>query len=661
MFKRVSSIVLTVVMLISMLCTITVANAASELPGLVLGTESVVVKHGDVVTVDLAIRNPVKINAITVKMPYDTEIFSDYAVYCMTTGGVFESNRVGDDIIISVVSEQNLIPDWPYIARVEFTVSDSVHSGEYEIGPATIQEMCWAEYDGDNKLIANHDYVVGEEYNATSDCATLTVDCTSFYEYTKPQEGTAKEDAEHTITCSKCGYSDVGDCRFGNEIVVTPDTCNGVGTSKIECEFCKYAVEFDVDDIKEHKWSTAWYVDGTTPADASQHYQICENDHCEARTYADCSSWNWNNVATETGSKHICADCGRQMACRWQKYATRIGETCTDDAYTAYPCTVSGCTGSYTVVEVGTATGHAIVKDPSGTTHSCSKCGDLKNVACTFSKTVQTGDSCTKDTIKECECGNRQTIEAPGYHPEAKKVIQYKAPSENSSGYIQLTCTSCNAKLAYELNKTLAKGKQFNDIATDNWFYDTSIFAKSFNLMGGDAEGNFNGNGDLTRGMVVTVLGRYCWGYLEQMTEQEFDALLDSLGGEPVELKDLKGDYYDRYAIALSTIGVVKGAYGNFSGDDNVTREQLAAFFIRYINYIAPDSDVTYGSSSTLSDMSTVSDWAKAEAAKAVELGLIAGMEGKFNPLGTATRAQMATIMERIVRAHSVYPIVDVK
>ncbi len=646
MFKRVSSIVLTVVMLISMLCTITVASAATALPQLVLTADDIdgKVERGQNVTVTVGISAAIDATGIEIVMPYNTDLFSAYAVTDIAEGETV-SNLVGDDIRFVWATAADVQPTAFF--KVKFTVKSDAEFDKYDVD-AAISEF----YHGEDRIA----YAEGTDYIKDAEHLMLEVYCDHDYQYTKPDGTPAQAAAKHGVSCSKCAkYSAIESCEFGAASVVEPDTCDEIGVSKIACKFCEYAIEYDVDEVTDHRWAADWIQD----ASSEQHYQECLNG-CGDKNYADCGGWSWNSVATANGSKHICADCGRQMACVWQQYAPRIGETCTTDAYTVYPCIVAGCAGSHKVIEVGTATGHTIVKDASGTTHSCSKCDLVKNVACTFDKNIQNGDSCTKDDIKECICGNRKVVTAPGYHAEAKKVIQYKAPTENASGHIQLVCTACNTKLNYGMNKTLAKGKQFNDLAANDWFKEEAIFAKAFNLMGGDGEGNFNGNGNLTRGMVVTVLGRYIWGYLEQMTEKEFNNLLSELG-TPVELKDLKGDYYDRYAIALSTIGVVKGSYGNFNGDDNVTREQLAAFFVRYIDYIAPGSNATYGPASTLSDMKTISDWAKVEATRAVNVGLIAGMDGKFNPQGTATRAQMATIMERIVRAHSEYPIVDVK
>lgn len=649
MLKRVSSIVLTIMMLISMLCTITVASAAPA-PQLVLTVDDTDgrVERGQAVKVTVGLSAAMEMNGVTVKLPFNKNLFADaYAVVALGGGTVFDNVEDGKVYITWAAAANTATSS---LFDISFTVKSDAAFGFYDLMGA-IEEMYHGGV-GNNQQIP---YVAGQDY--TKDAAPLAIEvyCDHTKSYTKPAGTPAQSDAKHSVSCSKCGeiFADEA-CVFGAPVEVEKEDCTKDGVSKIECKYCKYSIESKIDNIAGHKWSTKWYQD--TTAGSTKHYRICENG-CGEKDFAECGSWEWNNVSTKDGSKHICTTCKREMACVWHQYPTKTPATCTTDAYTVYRCTVDGCAGNYKVVEAGTATGHTLKKNDDGT-HSCANCTEIKNVPCTFSKTVQEGD-CVTDTIKACVCGNTKVTEkATGKHPEKEIVIQYKAPTVGASGFIKYYCNECSSEWD---SKRLTRGRQFDDI--NDWYHDMAVFAKSFNLMGGVGEGIFDGDGELTRGTVVTVLGRYLWenNAVEKMSETEFKALLKELGGETVEFKDLKGGWYDRYAIALSAIGVVKGSYGNFNGDDNVTREELATFFIRFIDYIEPGSTKTYGSSFKLSDMNTVSDWAKQTAERAVKTGLIAGSDGKFDPQGTATRAQMATIMERVVRAHSKYPIVNVE
>ena len=88
MLKRVSSIVLTIMMLISMLCTITVASAAPA-PQLVLTVDDTDgrVERGQAVKVTVGLSAAMEMNGVTVKLPFNKNLFADaYAVAALGGG-----------------------------------------------------------------------------------------------------------------------------------------------------------------------------------------------------------------------------------------------------------------------------------------------------------------------------------------------------------------------------------------------------------------------------------------------------------------------------------------------------------------------------------------------------------------------------------------------
>ena len=81
----------------------------------------------------------------------------------------------------------------------------------------------------------------------------------------------------------------------------------------------------------------------------------------------------------------------------------------------------------------------------------------------------------------------------------------------------------------------------------------------------------------------------------------------------------------------------------NMSG--TVTRQQMAAMLYRYAG-----SPAVTDSLSGFPDAADVSDYAVDAMTWAVENGLITGMtDGTLNPYGWATRAQVATILQRFM------------
>jgi hypothetical protein len=81
------------------------------------------------------------------------------------------------------------------------------------------------------------------------------------------------------------------------------------------------------------------------------------------------------------------------------------------------------------------------------------------------------------------------------------------------------------------------------------------------------------------------------------------------------------------------------------NGGDNITREQMATMLYRYAG--EPETTNQMGG---FSDAGRVNSYAADAMNWAVEVGLINGMgNGVLNPGGNATRAQVATILQRFV------------
>lgn len=79
--------------------------------------------------------------------------------------------------------------------------------------------------------------------------------------------------------------------------------------------------------------------------------------------------------------------------------------------------------------------------------------------------------------------------------------------------------------------------------------------------------------------------------------------------------------------------------------DHSITREQLALMLYRYAK-----AEKTEGDLSEFSDAHDVSAWAAEAMAWAMESGIITGTDnGRLNPSGAATRAEVATMLERFV------------
>lgn len=97
------------------------------------------------------------------------------------------------------------------------------------------------------------------------------------------------------------------------------------------------------------------------------------------------------------------------------------------------------------------------------------------------------------------------------------------------------------------------------------------LYAKANGFFSGTSETTFSPNGTMTRGMFVTVLGRM--------------AGLDpaKYGGDTGFTDVPEGMYYAPYVKWAAQYGITGGTGdGRFSPDALITRQQMAALFVRY-------------------------------------------------------------------------------
>ena len=173
----------------------------------------------------------------------------------------------------------------------------------------------------------------------------------------------------------------------------------------------------------------------------------------------------------------------------------------------------------------------------------------------------------------------------------------------------------------------------FVDVNAADWFCEAVRYVYARGMMGGTGANTFSPGGTTTRAMIVTILHR-----LEGTPAAAGSAFTDVPAGQ----------YYAQAVGWASSVGVVNGyGDGTFQPDAPITREQMAAILCRYAQYKGVDvsrrADLT-----RFPDSAKVSPYAAEPMGWAVESGLITGMDGQLAPGGSATRAQVATILMRL-------------
>ncbi len=176
----------------------------------------------------------------------------------------------------------------------------------------------------------------------------------------------------------------------------------------------------------------------------------------------------------------------------------------------------------------------------------------------------------------------------------------------------------------------------FTDVSSSDWYNDDVQYVYEKGLMDGISGKEFAPNATVTRAMVATILWR--------------------MEGEPAasygtDFTDVEKNQWYSEAIAWTAHNGIFGGYGNglFGTNDPITREQLATILYRYAQYQGRSMSVS-GKLSAFADGAQVSAYAMDAMQWCVGSGLLNGADGKLNPTGTATRAELAAILHRFTK-----------
>ena len=176
----------------------------------------------------------------------------------------------------------------------------------------------------------------------------------------------------------------------------------------------------------------------------------------------------------------------------------------------------------------------------------------------------------------------------------------------------------------------------FTDTA-NHWAKADIDFVAARGMLSGTGNNQFSPNTGMTRGMFVTALGRL--------------AGVDTNSYKTGKFTDVKADaYYAPYVNWAAEKGVVSGTTATtFAPDSAVTRQEMAVIMANYagaLGYTVPKTR----EAATFADNTSIASWAK-DAAKAMQMaGVVNGKDGnRFDPTGTATRAEVAAVLHRYV------------
>ena len=179
-----------------------------------------------------------------------------------------------------------------------------------------------------------------------------------------------------------------------------------------------------------------------------------------------------------------------------------------------------------------------------------------------------------------------------------------------------------------------------------HWAADAIAFVEQAGLMDGMSDYSFAPDAAASRACIVQAVYR-----LEGQPASGADTTFSDV--------DMQASYQSAVQWSAAN-GIITGYEdGTFRPGDALTREQMAAVLYRYAGYRGEDCSAR-GDLSVFDDAEQINAYAREAVSWANAQGLLTGMsDSVLSPRGTVTRAQLATILQRLADQFGLTPEAD--
>lgn len=200
--------------------------------------------------------------------------------------------------------------------------------------------------------------------------------------------------------------------------------------------------------------------------------------------------------------------------------------------------------------------------------------------------------------------------------------------SSKSSGISGMTGMS-NKDYPMDVENVI-KPTGFTDLSGYDWAIDAISSLADKGIVNGVGDGSFAPQSTVTR---------------EQFVKMIVLAMNVPVEKSASSFTDIEsGSWYADYVAAASKNGIVNGVSENtFGVGENITREQVAVMLYRAAKLAKAEKE------STFTDSADISEYAKEAVDALSSLGVINGVDGAFKPKATASRAEAAVMIFRLL------------
>lgn len=179
----------------------------------------------------------------------------------------------------------------------------------------------------------------------------------------------------------------------------------------------------------------------------------------------------------------------------------------------------------------------------------------------------------------------------------------------------------------------------FSDVLADAWYYKAATFIAARGITTGVGGDLFAPDAVITRGQFITMLLR------------AYEIAPDIANSD--NFSDAGNTFYTNYLSAAKRLGIAKGIGGNlFAPESSISRQDMYTLLYRALDVLGelPEATKTVDFSA-YTDGGTVADYAKDAFESLIAGGIVTGSDGQLRPAATATRAEMAMVLYRLLSA----------
>ena len=186
---------------------------------------------------------------------------------------------------------------------------------------------------------------------------------------------------------------------------------------------------------------------------------------------------------------------------------------------------------------------------------------------------------------------------------------------------------------------TTCPASKFTDVDVTAWYHDGVHFCVENGIMKGVSDTKFDTTGDITRAQIVTMLWR-------------LDG--EKYANYAMTFQDVPAEQWYTEAVRWAASEKIVNGYDaeHYGPEDPITREQMATILYNYAKYKGQGFIGSWMFLLDFVDRADISEWADEAVHWCSMKGVVTGKDGKvFDPQGTATRAEAATMVQRFCEA----------